>query len=390
MKKTLQIRFIKNGPFDMLNKIILLCLFCIPLFSLTQTLNISNNSTHTTSVDETYSDLTAGNSAILHVIAPSTLTITGNATLNNGLTIIIDAGASLLINGCLSGNNNFDITTNGIFQIGCVSLGNNGDFIVSGSGDVDISGDFTSGTGTDIDIQIGGELTVTGDMTITSGTSNIDGDLIIGGSYLGPDFSGDGTVSENGEVIYPENGSLPIKLSYFEATNIENGNSITWITSSENNSSHFLLRRSLDGINWEDIVNKKAAGNSNVDIKYNFIDLIITNEVTYYELQQFDLNGEWTTYGPISVVSKSIETIAKLDPNPSSEVSYLTILNCPLGAATITLMSTRGEIIYTERLSITKSDDSYLIDALDLSTGSYIVNFMSPNDELITVKLVKN
>ena len=372
---------------------ILISFFGACFFGYGQTLNISNNSTHTTTVDETFSDLTAGNNATLHVLAPAVLTITGPATLNNGLTIIIDAGASLLINGCLTGNNNFDITANGIFQIGCVTLNNNGSFTVSGSGDVDISGDFTTGTSTTMDIQLGGELTVMGNMDVTSGTVNVDGDLIVGGSYSGPDFSGDGTVTEGGDVIYPDPGVLPITLSYFGGTCGENGNDIIWVTSSESNTSHFILKRNTDGFNWEESAYEKAAGNSSVDIEYNIIDQIGNrNQLTYYELHQFDLNGESNVYGPISVACEieEVNTIAKLSPNPSVEASYLTVENCPLGDATITLMSSRGELMYTERLSVTQANDSYFIDALDLAKGSYIINFVAPNGELISMKLMKN
>ena len=371
---------------------ILISFFGACFFGYGQTLNIPNGGTHNTTVNESYTELTASNNATLHVHPFATLTINGPANLNNGLNIIIDVDGTLIITGCLDGNNNFNITTNGTLQLNCVTLNNNGSFIVTGSGDVDISGDFTTGTSTTIDIQLNGELTVMGNMDVTSGTVNVDGDLIVGGSYSGPAFSGAGTVTESGEVIYSA-GVLPITLSYFGGTCGENGNDIIWVTSSESNTSHFILKRSTDGFNWEESGYEKAAGNSSVDIEYNIIDQIGNrNQLTYYELHQFDLNGESNVYGPISVACEieEVNTIAKLSPNPSVEASYLTVENCPLGDATITLMSSRGELMYTERLSVTQANDSYFIDALDLAKGSYIINFVAPNGELISMKLMKN
>jgi hypothetical protein len=49
-----------------------------------------------------------------------------------------------------------------------------------------------------------------------------------------------------------------------------------------------------------------AAGNSTQEIKYSYIDYN-NNPATYYRLQQFDIDGQCKTYGPI-LVTKSIKT----------------------------------------------------------------------------------
>ena len=186
---------------------------------------------------------------------------------------------------------------------------------------------------------------------------------------------------------------LPITLSYFGGTCNEGGNDIMWVTSSESNSSHFTLKRSIDGKNWKEIGHKQGAGNSSTDIEYNVKDLSgHRNPISYYRLHQYDYNNDSAIYGPISVECSNIETSTsgRLTPNPAIEASYLTIENCPLGDATITLMSSTGEVIYTERLVVTKPNDAYFIDALDLARGSYIIRFVAPNNDVISMKLVKN
>ena len=186
---------------------------------------------------------------------------------------------------------------------------------------------------------------------------------------------------------------LPITLSYFGGTCNEDGNEIVWVTSSESNSSHFTLKRSFDGEKWEDIGNKQGAGNSSTDIEYKVKDIQGSRSpLSYYRLHQYDFNNDSSTFGPISVECSNIETRTNgsLTPNPAIEASYLTIENCPLGDATITLMSSTGEVIYTERLVVTKPNDAYFIDALDLARGAYIIRFVAPNNEVITMKLVKN
>jgi subtilisin-like proprotein convertase family protein len=186
---------------------------------------------------------------------------------------------------------------------------------------------------------------------------------------------------------------LPITLSFFDGTCNPEGNELTWVTSSEQNSSHFDVKRSYDGIKWEHVGQKQGAGNSSTDIEYSVWDVEGSrHEVTYYELHQFDFDNALTVYGPIAVRCANDDSPMKgsLSPNPTIEASYLAIENCPLGEATITLMSSIGQVIYTDRIMVTKKNDVYFIDSFDLTRGSYVVRFQASNGQIVAMKLVKN
>jgi len=106
--------------------------------------------------------------------------------------------------------------------------------------------------------------------------------------------------------------SLPVELTDFYGNGYDGYNLIKWVTASEYNSDHFQLESSNDGENWRTISVTKAAGNSNQELEYFSTDYT-NNEITYYLLKQFDTNGEYKTYGPISVYkSLSIKEISKL------------------------------------------------------------------------------
>lgn len=100
------------------------------------------------------------------------------------------------------------------------------------------------------------------------------------------------------------NNPLPVELTQFDATPYPQWNVVKWTTTSEQNSSHFDLEMSFDGEEWRKITTKFAAGNSTQEIKYSYIDYNL-NSVTYYRLQQFDIDGKSKTYGPI-LVTKTI------------------------------------------------------------------------------------
>jgi hypothetical protein len=100
--------------------------------------------------------------------------------------------------------------------------------------------------------------------------------------------------------------ALPVELTQFEGLPYQQWNVIKWSTDSEQNSSHFDLESSIDGENWRKITTIPSAGNSTEELKYSYIDYNI-NSLVYYRLQQFDIDGQFKTYGPISITKASKE-----------------------------------------------------------------------------------
>jgi hypothetical protein len=141
---------------------------------------------------------------------------------------------------------------------------------------------------------------VTGDvlmrvLSVWNSTPNIDAYYSLGYGY--------GEIEEY-TIRISNPISLPVELTQFDALPYPQWNVVKWTTASEQNSSHFDLESSTDGEEWRKIATKTAAGNSTEDIKYSYIDYNL-NSLVYYRLQQFDIDGQFKTYGPI-VVTKTI------------------------------------------------------------------------------------
>ena len=98
--------------------------------------------------------------------------------------------------------------------------------------------------------------------------------------------------------------ALPVELTQFDGLPYQQWNVIKWSTDSEQNSSHFDLESSVNGENWKKITTIPSAGNSTEELKYSYIDYNL-NELTYYRLQQFDIDGKFETYGPIVITRDS-------------------------------------------------------------------------------------
>lgn len=111
--------------------------------------------------------------------------------------------------------------------------------------------------------------------------------------------------------------ALPVELIYFDGISYPLMNVLKWSTASENNSDYFLIQRSSDGVEWRDVFTQKAAGFSNDNINYSFIDSYLNNGYVYYKLLQYDIDGKFKEYGPISLYYKS---------NDKKIVKYINLL----------------------------------------------------------------
>lgn len=66
---------------------------------------------------------------------------------------------------------------------------------------------------------------------------------------------------------------------------------LKWTTATEQNTRDFLIQRSNNGTEWENLSSVKAAGNSNQIMSYEFIDAAMLPGRNFYRLQQRDLDN---------------------------------------------------------------------------------------------------
>ena len=153
----------------------------------------------------------------------------------------------------------------------------------------------------------GGDRTLLGDgysyleLTIPAGPTTIAIDV-----YCRLNRAGEDWWLDNFELYEITQSALPVELSSFKGEIIDNYNLITWVTESEQNSDYFLLESSPNGSSWDIINTQGAAENSISTLMYYYSDNKF-NKITYYRLKQFDLDGDYETYGPIVVSRQNFQ-----------------------------------------------------------------------------------
>ncbi len=193
-------------------------------------------------------------------------------------------------------------------------------------------------------------------------------------------------------LIFADPSTLPVKLNAFSAVKQENKVILNWNTSSEINSSSFIIERSNDAINFIEVTSVKAAGNSSQNINYSAIDFQPNlYEVNYYRIKQIDVDGKYS-YSSIAAIDFS-ETVShkselKLWPNPASN-DYVNLSLGSNSTPTITVMiiDVIGRVV--EKIKIASNNENFVIPVNQLNQGAYLIKVYS-NDKFIEhIKLVK-
>lgn len=115
--------------------------------------------------------------------------------------------------------------------------------------------------------------------------------------------------------------TLPIILTYFDATFIENHVRLDWQTATEINNDYFTIEKSLDGKNWELVKTIEGAGNSFTPLNYSTIDSIPFEGRSYYQLKQTDSDGQFDYSNPVTVFNNSTaKNSINVYPNPTNGI----------------------------------------------------------------------
>lgn len=93
---------------------------------------------------------------------------------------------------------------------------------------------------------------------------------------------------------YIYNAPLPIELASFTATPAMGLIELNWTTESETNCNEYVVLRSLDGIQFEEIGTLPGGGTSNTTLNYTFIDDAPSAGIAYYKLKQIDFDLNYT------------------------------------------------------------------------------------------------
>jgi hypothetical protein len=174
--------------------------------------------------------------------------------------------------------------------------------------------------------------------------------------------------------------SLPITISSFTAIPNNKDININWHTSTELNTSHFIIQHGTDGSSFTDIGTVKAIGSGANG--YQFTDNSPTNGINYYRLKSVDKDGAFTYSKVVSVQFTVNSNQLTVFPNPSK--SSITISGNHI--VSIQVVDNMGKIIKTQAL---KDATNPTLSISGLSAGIYHLCVQTTDGKVSVAELVK-
>jgi len=177
---------------------------------------------------------------------------------------------------------------------------------------------------------------------------------------------------------------LPVSLVSFDAKKVDNTALISWQTASEINNDYFILQRSSNGIDTEDIAKIDGNGNSNTLLSYSFIDEKPIYGNVYYRLKQVDYDGKYEVFYWRSLFfGHDIEISIYPNPNTNNVIYFE---SSESNNAQIQIYSVGGKLMIEKNLIF--SDGKATITH-DLAKGYYLIKYFQNNEQIVQKLIVQ-
>lgn len=176
--------------------------------------------------------------------------------------------------------------------------------------------------------------------------------------------------------------ALPVEWLSFTGIQTPIGVELNWSTAMEENNSHFIVQRTIDGKNWDNIGEEVGAGFTSETTDYQHIDNNPTPGINYYRIKQVDFDGhyDYSRVIAVNVEGENRNFTMNLSPNPASNKVQIT-WNKTIHNASISITDMSGQVVYT-----TNNIDSFStsMDVSQYNNGLYFIQIQS--DESLTTK----
>ncbi len=184
-------------------------------------------------------------------------------------------------------------------------------------------------------------------------------------------------------TISDEASPLPVTLTDFTARLEESSVRLRWTTASEINSDYFGIERSTDGQTYQPLGRRKAAGDSQTEQHYQYIDEGVANRLAgtvYYRLHMVDFDGS-SEYSP--VVAASLEDASGLLVYAHHDGTFKLFASLPEETYTVQVSDLLGNVVYETSLPTQPNVREYALSVPTLPRSVYTLRCLGTQEMYI-------
>lgn len=164
---------------------------------------------------------------------------------------------------------------------------------------------------------------------------------------------------------------------------------LSWRTSSEQNSSHFNVQRSADGINFTTVLGTvAAAGNSNTLRNYGFFDVTPLSNWNYYRVEEVDNSGEKIVSNTVAL-SFNKAGYLMIYPNPASDQLNVDYNSEVAGNLSLQVFDSKGALVMLRKIAVERGRALISLDVSKLASGIYMIRYAEPDGHSSSIKFIK-
>ena len=173
---------------------------------------------------------------------------------------------------------------------------------------------------------------------------------------------------------------LPVTFSKYNLTCSDKGAILTWTTSYEQNTSKFEIQKSLDGNNWETIDQVAAAGNSNDQKNYQYLDL--NGGTAFYRIRQVDNDGRFEYTSVKRADCKKTQYDVALYPVPAKDNLSVVIRSDNASRTELQIMDMLGKTLQRVPAQINRGNNNFNLNVSELPAGQYMLVGSDPSIQI--------
>jgi hypothetical protein len=182
---------------------------------------------------------------------------------------------------------------------------------------------------------------------------------------------------------------LPVELKSFQARCSGSKTLLEWVTATETNSAYYTIEKSDDGVHFHVLANQNAAGNSNVDLHYSYIDNTANNHPVYYRLSETDKNGAGKIFEMIysagcGLVAHDQVDLFAYDGEVVLDLALLTAQDLSVTGYDVT-----GRLVFKNNITADEGKSQYKMMPA-LSQGVYLFEVKAANTSIVKKILLEN
>jgi len=172
-------------------------------------------------------------------------------------------------------------------------------------------------------------------------------------------------------------GSLPVKLTQFTAAKQNDNVLLQWKTAYEQNSSHFNVQRSLDGVNFTDIGSVNASGNTSLETTYQFIDntakTASMGKTILYRLKEVDKDGRNEISSVVTIKFSDNTGDLTIMQNPVTEELRLQLNVKSKQAVNLVVTDAVGKQVLAKNILLNPGQTATVLPVSTLANGVYYI-----------------